>query len=99
MQMNKRRYTPPLLAVVFAAIALAPVLAQTDKQPVAQTGAETAKKAPLQTSPNADPEPSGAQTALGQPPLANGPAGKPTQVFNPTEKIDADSSVSFPVDI
>jgi len=27
------------------------------------------------------------------------PAGKPAATFNPTEKIGADSAVSFPVDI
>ena len=55
----------------------------------------------LQAQPAADVE-AGTPTQQQQKPPAGKaakPAGKPAATFNPSEKISADSAVSFPVDI
>ena len=56
----------------------------------------------LSTDSNKQPPPGQAVTQTGKPAGNKGGSrrsGKPAKTFNPTEKIGADSAVSFPVDI
>lgn len=99
MRMNKQKsplwlYLPLLLAVVL----LPPVLAQTP--------AEDAQKPPPATEPARQTSTEGEpQTPLKPVPAKPVPAKPvvpkqgPQPGFTPTEKITADSAVSFPIDI
>jgi len=99
MLMNKQNYHRLILLLLMAAFSM-PVLTAVTENPASEpTGTET---------PSEDPEPTAAQTGdvdqdaqQGEPisPPVNTPPAKPIKPFNPTEKIQADSAVSFPIDI
>jgi hypothetical protein len=57
----------------------------------AQPAADTVKGTPAQPAVPQQQTPPAGKSAK--------PAGKPAATFNPSEKISADSAVSFPVDI
>ena len=57
----------------------------------AQPAADIAEGVPAQPAAPRQQTPSAGKSAK--------PAGKPATTFNPSEKISADSAVSFPVDI
>ena len=98
MQMNKHKHLRSLLLALpvlalLAATLLPVVLAQTQDEPPAQT--------PVVPAATNEPEkPSAEEIDSSQQAVdPKSTASKPLKPFNPTEKIQADSAVAFPVDI
>ena len=96
MQMNKLKYhrVIPLLLLVAASVAV--FAAGTDDQAAEPTPAVTPSENPEQTSPQAGDEDPEAPEAVEKTPAAT---PTPIKEFKPTDKIEADSAVSFPIDI
>ena len=98
MLMSRQKKSRPLL-LLFAVISLSVMAADTENQPSdpVQPGdvPETSSQPLPQTG---DAEPETQQDAETTPPVT-GAAVKPLKEFKPTEQIEADSAVSFPVDI
>ena len=99
MQMNEHSYHRLILLLLLAAVSL-PVIAvvaegQTSAANQAVVPSEEASQAPPETD---NPLPDKQPDAEEMPP-ASGAAVTPLKDFKPTEKIDADSAVSFPIDI
>jgi len=98
MQMNKHRqhrllyWALPALALLAAAF-LPAVLAQTQNEPPAQTPTAPATTRAPELPPMVETDNS-QQTAD-----PNSTRSKPLTTFKPTEKIQADSAVAFPIDI
>jgi hypothetical protein len=102
MLMNKHTL-PRLVLIVALLAAFAPLVLtgaendQADQTPAVQVPQEQ-QQAPVGTdTDNGDPQTSGQPTS-GQTPPA-GVKSPSLKTFNPTEKIQADSAVAFPVDI
>ena len=99
MQMSKQKHLPLFLLVLLMAVFLPALLAVAQNEPPAEP-----RPAPLtvQTQ-QAEPEAETDQPATSQDSKktdpATGTAARPLKEFKPTEKIGADSAVSFPVDI
>ena len=98
MQMSRQKKSGPIV-LLFAVVSLAVMAADTENQSSdpAQSGdvPETISQTPPQTG---DGEPETQQDVEEAPPVT-GAAVKPLKEFKPTEQIEADSAVSFPVDI
>ena len=98
MQMSRQKKSGPIV-LLFAVVSLAVMAADTENQSSdpAQSGdvPETTSQTPPQTG---DGEPETQQDVEKAPPVT-GAAVKPLKEFKPTEQIEADSAVSFPVDI
>ncbi len=98
MQMNKHRPLRSLLlaipALALLTTALLPVvLAQTQDQPPAQAPTTPA------TGPTTTEPPGTEADSKQQPAAPDSTTSKPLKSFKPTEKIQADSAVAFPIDI
>lgn len=76
----------PLLGLTFLLLILGLVLVSPD----------TPADDPQETTPTETPE---AAEPPAEEPLEGPPGGEPLDTFEPTEKLTADSAVSFPVDI
>ena len=96
MQMNKKLTSRIILSICFSALLLVEVAAQTEsKAPVpVQDESQTQSESPAM-----DPGSSATDQSLEQTQSANGTQTPVIQKFTPTEQIDADSAVSFPIDI
>jgi hypothetical protein len=96
MLMNKRILNR-LIFISFLLVFSVLVLAQgTQEQEAATTGSEE----PVKTSPQASGDAEiGSETPAGDAASATGGIVKPIKEFKPTEQIEADSAVSFPIDI
>jgi hypothetical protein len=104
MQMNKQKHQRPARCVLLGCLLLtgalfAPVLAGAENEPPAQAEAEPVAKQQQAASAEAVTDKTKTQQAAGQAPAAGDAAARPVQQFKPTDKIGADSAVSFPVDI
>jgi len=106
MQMN-RSIKGGLILLLTSAVSLAVLAADTEDQPskpaeseaVPETLSQTPRQTPPQTPPQTgDGEPETQQEAEKAPPVT-GTAVKTIKEFKPTEQIEADSAVSFPIDI
>ncbi len=96
MQMNKLKYHRVIPLLLLVAASMAALAAGTDNQATEPTPAVTPSENPEQTSSQAgdvDPE---APEAVEKTPAAT---PRPIKEFKPTDKIEADSAVSFPIDI
>ena len=99
MLMNKQNYHRLILLLLLAAFSM-PVLTAVTENPASEpTGTETPSEEPAPTAAQTgdvdQDAQQGEQTSL----PVNTPPAKPIKPFNPTEKIQADSAVSFPIDI
>ena len=97
MQMSRQKKSG-LILLLFAVVSLAVMAADTENQPTnsAQSEAvpETSSQSPSQTDDESEE-----QLNVKKAPPVTGAAVKPLKEFKPTEQIEADSAVSFPVDI
>ena len=95
MRMNKRK-PDRLIFVLFLLVFSVLVLAQgTEKQEPASQGTPGTDE-PAETSPQTS---DGQQQPEGDTAAGSGAAVTPIKEFKPTEQIEADSAVSFPIDI
>ena len=99
MQMSRQKKSGPVL-LLLAVVSLVVMAADTENQssdPANQSEAvpESSSQSPPQTG---DGEPETQQDVEKAPPVT-GAAVKTIKEFKPTEQIEADSAVSFPVDI
>ena len=104
MQINKQKHQGPvrlalLVSVLLTGAFLAPVLTGAENEPPAQSPAAPVAKEQRATPAEAVTDKAKTQQAAEQTPAASDAAAKPVQQFEPTDKIGADSAVSFPVDI
>ena len=98
MQMN-RSIKGGLILLLTSAVSLAVLAADTEDQPSKPAESEAVPETPPQTPPQTgDGEPETQQEADKAPPVT-GAAVKTIKEFKPTEQIEADSAVSFPIDI
>jgi len=99
MLMNKQKYHRLILLLLLAAFSM-PVLTAVTENPASEpTGTETPSEEPAPTAAQTgDVDQDTQQGEQTSPPVNTSPA-KPIKPFNPTEKIQADSAVSFPIDI
>lgn len=96
MRMNKLIYHRLIPLLLLAAVSMAVLAAGNDNQATESTPAVTPSENPEQTSSQAgevDPE---VPEAVEKTPAAT---PRPIKEFKPTDKIEADSAVSFPIDI
>jgi hypothetical protein len=106
MQMNNQKYLRLALAVLLAAAFMPSVLTGAENEPQPETPSVPVagqQQDPAQADTGAgDPQGDLQQTAgqtSEQPPPVTAATTPPVRNFKPTEKIGADSAVSFPVDI
>ena len=99
MQMNKLKYQwmNPLFLLV--AVSMAVLAAGTENQATEPTPAVTPSENPEQTSSQAGDVVPDTPEAVEKAPAASAATPRPIKEFKPTEKIQADSAVSFPIDI
>ena len=96
MQMNKQKLHR-LIFVLFLAVFSVLVLAQgTEKQEPASAQGAPGIDEPAERSPQAS---DGSQQGEGDAAAGSDTAVKSIKEFKPTEQIEADSAVSFPIDI
>jgi len=98
MQMNRQKKSG-LILLLFAVVSLAVMAADTEDQPsnTDQSGGVPEKTS--QSPPQAGDGEADTQQDVEKAPPVTGAAVKPIKEFKPTEQIEADSAVSFPVDI
>jgi hypothetical protein len=99
MQMNRLAYVVLILLLVLAAVSMSVVMADAQSQAPATAQTATSSAEPQKTpipAGEADPD---TRQAVEEPPPASGATTQPIKQFKPTEKIEADSAVSFPIDI
>ncbi|MGB5488589.1 MAG: hypothetical protein WBN06_14450 [Lysobacterales bacterium] len=99
MQMNEQSHQRLVLSLFLLAVSI-PVIAadpesQTSKPDQTTVSSEEASQGPAETG-NATPD---TQPAAKKTSPESGAAVTPLKEFKPTEKIEADSAVSFPIDI
>lgn len=96
MRMNRRK-PHRLIFVLFLLVFSVLVLAQgTEKQEPASGQGTAGTDEPAETSPQTG---DGQQQPEGDTTAGSGAAVTPIKEFKPTEQIEADSAVSFPIDI
>ena len=99
MLMNKQNYHRLILLLLMAAFSM-PVLTAVTENPASEpTGTETPSEEPAPTAAQTGDVDQDTQQAEENTPPVNTPPAKPVKPFIPTEKIQADSAVSFPIDI
>ena len=99
MLMNKQNYHRLILLLLMAVFSM-PVLTAVTENPASEpTRAEESSEEPVTTAVEPGDVEEGKQQAEDKTPPVNTPPAKPIKPFNPTEKIQADSAVSFPIDI
>lgn len=99
MLINKQKYHRLILLLLLAAFSM-PVLTAVTENPASEpTGTETPSEEPAPATAQTGDVDRDAQQGERISPPVNTPPAKPIKPFNPTEKIQADSAVSFPIDI
>jgi hypothetical protein len=99
MLMNKQKYHRLILLLLLAAFSM-PVLTAVTENPASEpTGTETPSEEPAPTAAQTGDVDQDTQQGEQISPPVNTPLAKPVKPFIPTEKIQADSAVSFPIDI
>ena len=99
MLMNKQKYHRLILLLLMAAFSM-PVLTAVTENPASEpTGTETPSEEPAPTAAQTGDVDQDTQQGEQISPPVNTPPAKPVKPFIPTEKIQADSAVSFPIDI
>ena len=102
MQMNRQKFTRPALLLMLASVILIPAFAVVENESSAQAQTAPVSNTPQATTPvpaSNTAETAGTEKTASQPQAGIDTPDRPLETFNPTEKIDADSAVSFPVDI
>ena len=104
MQMNEQKYHRLILLLLLAAFSMPVFTAVTEDPASDATQAEAPSEEQAQSSGGtddmtADEQQVKEQQVEEQTPAGNAPPSKPITPFNPTDKIQADSAVSFPIDI
>ena len=98
MQMN-RQIKGVLILLLLSVVSLVVLAAEMDNPPAEPEQTEAVAETPDDALPQTgDGEPV-IQPDAEKPPAGTGAAVKPIKEFKPTEQIEADSAVSFPVDI
>jgi hypothetical protein len=103
MQMSKQKHLTLFLFVLLGAVFLPPLLAVAQNDPPAETQPapvtdQTQQALPATETGQSDVQQNGRQVTEQTDP-ATGTAARSLKEFKPTDKIGADSAVSFPVDI
>jgi hypothetical protein len=98
MPMNKLTYHRLIPLLLLAVVAVSVLAAGADNPASVPNQAAKAEET-AQTRPAADGVGPDTQKAAEQSPPVSGAAAGPVKEFKPTEKIEADSAVSFPIDI
>jgi len=93
-----RHSKPGLIVLLLAVVSVAVMAADTENQPSDTTQSEAVPEALPQSPQTNDGKPEEQRDVEKAPPVT-GAAVKPIEEFKPTEQIEADSAVSFPVDI
>ena len=99
MQMNKLKYHQLIPLLLLVVISISVLAAGAGNQEPESTQAATPSDEPKEPSTGEDDTTPDTQQDAEAPPPASAPASKPIKPFNPTEKIQADSAVTFPIDI
>lgn len=98
MQMNRQKKRGPIL-LLFAIVSLAVMAAENENQPSDPAQPGDIPETSSQPTPQADKGEPDTQQGEDKAPPETGAAVKSIKEFKPTEQIEADSAVSFPVDI
>ena len=98
MPMNKLTYHRLIPLLLMAVVAMPVLVAGAENQASVPNQAARSEEAaqPPPAAGEVDPD---TQKAAEEPPPVSGAAARPVKEFKPTEKIQADSAVSFPIDI
>jgi len=104
MPINKRTYHRLIPLLLLIAVSMAVFAASAEDNATEPGSAKTPSENPVQTLPepgDAKPEPTDTveTEAVEKASTENTAAPRPIRQFKPTEKIQADSAVSFPIDI
>lgn len=99
MLTNKLKYLRLILLPLLAAVFIPVIVAGTENKASATTQDGAATEQPVPASPEAETTDTETQQAADETPSASGAATGPVKEFKPTEKIEADSAVSLPIDI
>ena len=98
MQMNKQKQSLLLSTALLMVVSLPPLLAMAqDRQPTEST--EQPQQAPQERPTAGSEDPLNTTQPTEQTEPGTGARATPLKEFKPTDKIGADSAVSFPVDI
>ncbi len=96
MPMNKLKYHRMIPLLLLVAVSMAVLAAGADNPAAEPTPAVSPSENPEQTSPQADDVVPETLETVEKTPAAT---PRPIKEFKPTDKIEADSAVSFPIDI
>ena len=99
MLMNKQNYRRLILLLLMTAFSMPVFTAVTENPTSESTPVETPSEEPAATATQAGDVDQETQQGEQTSPPVNTPPARPIKPFNPTEKIQADSAVSFPIDI
>jgi len=99
MPMNKQKYHRLIPLLLLVVVSMAVLAAGTGDQATEPTSVETPAENPEQTSPETGDVVPETPEALEKADSASAAAPKSIKQFKPTDKIQADSAVSFPIDI
>jgi cytoskeletal protein RodZ len=99
MQMNDKSYRRLILSLLLAAVSVFVIATGAESQTSTSDQTTVPSEESSQTSPDTGESTRDAEQAAEKTPPASGAAVTPLKEFKPTEKIDADSAVSFPIDI
>lgn len=99
MPINRQKYPRLILLSLLTAVSIPVMVAGTENQASATTQAGAVTEEPAPTTQEAEEVGTDPQQAEEKTPPVSGAAVKPVKPFKPTEKIEADSAVSFPIDI
>jgi len=99
MPMNKQKYHRLIPLLLLVGVSMAVLAVGTDDQATESTSAETPTENPEQTSPETGDVAAEMPEAVDKASPASAATPRPIKEFKPTEKIQADSAVSFPIDI
>lgn len=100
MQMSKRIHLALCLAVLLAVAGLPPLLALAqDEPPQPPPATDLPPQEPREVEAGRPADPRNLRQETGQTGAKNAVTPTPLKKFEPTDKIGADSAVSFPVDI
>jgi hypothetical protein len=99
MPMNKLKNHGLIPLLLMAVISISVLAVETGNQTPEATPEAVPSEEATQVSPQTGDDVSGTQPATQTPPPVEAAAAKPIKPFKPTEQIEADSAVTFPIDI